>query len=708
MRKFLQLTCIVLISLLSCDQELNIISLPGLEWDDLDNPNDPENIVGNIENTELAIGDTYAGGIVFYLDGTGGGLVAAESDQSTGVEWGGHGTTIGTTSTAVGTGANNTTGIVSALGSGIYAAMICNELVLNGFDDWFLPSKDELDLMYENLHLNGIGGFDEYWLYWSSSEASFINAWAQIFGDGSQLDDNKDDGAVHVRAVRAFSITDDTTSPTPGNSGTLTFSEEDSSSITVDWTAASDETTAASDLQYQVYYSTSNNIDTVDNLEANGTAFGTITANTTSKEVTGLAADTTYYFNVLVQDEARNKSVYTSGSSVTETIASGGIPTNGLIAEYLFNGDANDSSGNDNHGILSGATLTTDRNGNAYSAYSFDGIDDNIISSSESFKTQDMTLSIWVKKIGDVGQIWGYSSPQAYYGYRLTWGRMQLTAEIGGGIAYIDALDKPNLGTDWVHFVFTKESGGNMSLYINGVVNDIVPDVDAVWTDVMSFYIGMMPHTYVNSQAYFSGLIDDIRLYNRALIEEEIISLYNDDGQTPANISTTVSYSIGDTGPAGGLIFYIDEAEEQDWTYLEAAPNTWNGESLDTTHQWGGYGISVMTSDEIGDGAANTSAIVSAYGGNEPYNNLDNYAAKVCDDLVIGNYDDWFLPSLATLYQMFLNLHDNNLGDFESGWYWTSSEATDSLARKRDFSSNGSQTYYNKSSEVYVRPVRAF
>ncbi len=150
----------------------------------------------------LKIGDYFAGGIVFYLDGKGGGLVCAESDQSTYAEWGFTGTAIGGTGTGLGTGISNTAKIVAGSSDSGIAARICNDLVLNGYSDWFLPSKDELNLMYQNLKKKGIGGFaDDY--YWSSSEYSSTSAWTKGYNLGYQGNFIKDSN-LHVRAVRAF------------------------------------------------------------------------------------------------------------------------------------------------------------------------------------------------------------------------------------------------------------------------------------------------------------------------------------------------------------------------------------------------------------------------------------------------------------------------------------------------------------------------
>jgi hypothetical protein len=154
-------------------------------------------------NTNIVIGDYYVGGIVFYLDGSGGGLVCAESDQSTNAEWGCYGTTIGGTGTGIGTGAANTAAIVAGCSESGIAARICNDLVLNGYNDWFLPSKDELNLMYQNLKLAGIGGFADNF-YWSSSEDNSNSAWCQNFIDGIQYYNYKSNPNGRVRAVRAF------------------------------------------------------------------------------------------------------------------------------------------------------------------------------------------------------------------------------------------------------------------------------------------------------------------------------------------------------------------------------------------------------------------------------------------------------------------------------------------------------------------------
>jgi hypothetical protein len=119
--------------------------------------------------------------------------------------WGCKGTLItGADGSAIGTGAQNTTDIVGGCLTSGTAARLANDLVLGGESDWFLPSKDELNQMYTNLHSAStpLGGFLSD-LYWSSSEDTDEVAWCQVFDFGSQRNNYKY-YSYHVRPVRAF------------------------------------------------------------------------------------------------------------------------------------------------------------------------------------------------------------------------------------------------------------------------------------------------------------------------------------------------------------------------------------------------------------------------------------------------------------------------------------------------------------------------
>ena len=162
-----------------------------------------------IEKGEYNIGETGpAGGLIFYVNPnyeTDGWryLEAAPSDQSTRILWDyGKDVATGATATVVGTGQANTQTIVKVLGAGSYAAQLCNDLTQGDYSEWFLPSKDELNEMRENLYLKGLGGFT-YGSYWSSSENHARTAWFQYYKNGLQVNLVKT-FYFRVRAVRAF------------------------------------------------------------------------------------------------------------------------------------------------------------------------------------------------------------------------------------------------------------------------------------------------------------------------------------------------------------------------------------------------------------------------------------------------------------------------------------------------------------------------
>ena len=158
-------------------------------------------------------------------------------------------------------------------------------------------------------------------------------------------------------------------------------------------------------------------------------------------------------------------------------------------------------------------------------------------------------------------------------------------------------------------------------------------------------------------------------------------------------------FEIGDVGPAGGLIFYIDEAEEFEWTFLEAAP-----EDLESVVWAAKFSVTGVIDQDIGSGSDNTLNIISVLG--EDHNG-GNYAAKRCADHVVGEFNDFFLPSKDELNAMYVNLHEQDLGGFANNFYWSSSELNGYNAWGQIFA-NGNQNYDVKDNNNNVRCARAF
>ena len=169
------------------------------------------------KDTGIKIGDSYQGGIIFWVLQPGNpgydskvkhGLIAAPSDQSTGATWS-NGTYIitGATAMGLGTGNANTNTIVSVQGEGNYAAKLCYDLVLNGYDDWYLPSTNELYFLFNFIQDTSppLSRID----YWSSSEMGInlqknaaVN-WIVGKDNGGMFAGDKNQ-ACRVRAVRSF------------------------------------------------------------------------------------------------------------------------------------------------------------------------------------------------------------------------------------------------------------------------------------------------------------------------------------------------------------------------------------------------------------------------------------------------------------------------------------------------------------------------
>jgi hypothetical protein len=166
--------------------------------------------------TPATVGDFRTGGVVFWVDPADNthGLVCAIEDQSGGIHWyNGSDTTTGATGTAIGTGSANTTAIIADQGAveTTYAAGLARAYRGGGYTDWFLPSKNALNKMYQNKATinttaseNGGADFpNSFSYYWSSTEVDSGSVWLQSFSNGDQFYIDKS-STFFVRAVRAF------------------------------------------------------------------------------------------------------------------------------------------------------------------------------------------------------------------------------------------------------------------------------------------------------------------------------------------------------------------------------------------------------------------------------------------------------------------------------------------------------------------------
>ncbi|MEI8095104.1 MAG: DUF1566 domain-containing protein [Spirochaetales bacterium] len=166
-------------------------------------------------------------------------------------------------------------------------------------------------------------------------------------------------------------------------------------------------------------------------------------------------------------------------------------------------------------------------------------------------------------------------------------------------------------------------------------------------------------------------------------------------------------YKLGDTGPAGGLVFYDKGSVTNGWQYLEAAPS-----DLAATVAWSTRWTPSASSDlssSVGAGKANTKTIVNSQ-------STGVTAAEQCTQLSVGGFADWFLPSRDELAALYYGLASQKLGNFSPKSYWSSSYYTSTSSSSssstgawfQDFSS-GTQDQNSATSLAYlVRPIRSF
>lgn len=220
------------------------------------------------------------------------------------------------------------------------------------------------------------------------------------------------------------------------------------------------------------------------------------------------------------------------------------IPTNGLIAEYLFSGNANDTSGNGYDGTVVGATLTTNRKGNPNKAYSFDGIDDyiNINAALTGLGANTVgTFSAWVKPIDatppDHTDIisFGDQDVNEYILFRLrTTGKLWVSVNDAGSVMWTLETDSAQFTDNvWTHVALVQD--GDPLLYIDGVAVSqtfsAVIDKTRWFNDLAGLDLGRIGDRNINGSGegkYFKGSIDDIRFYDRDLSQAEITILANE------------------------------------------------------------------------------------------------------------------------------------------------------------------------------------
>jgi hypothetical protein len=223
------------------------------------------------------------------------------------------------------------------------------------------------------------------------------------------------------------------------------------------------------------------------------------------------------------------------------------VPPNGLVGWWPFNGNANDESGNGNHGTVNGATLTSDRNSSNNAAYSFNGSTSYIAvlpSSSNSSVINEITISCWI--YSNDGNAYSVSKTNQSLGdYRIVVTSTNYAALLVNGVEYV--FNNVSLPTNqWYHLAVAKSSSLTSTIYINGIpLNNAVTNIYPQRNPTTNIEFGRDP---MGLTEFHNGKLDDIAIYNRALTAAEVQQLYT--GQSACNL--TVNLAPSDTLAACG------------------------------------------------------------------------------------------------------------------------------------------------------------
>ncbi len=273
------------------------------------------------------------------------------------------------------------------------------------------------------------------------------------------------------------------------------------------------------------------------------------------------------------------------------------VPTNGLVGWWPFNANANDESGNGNNGTVNGATLTTDRFGNASNAYSFDGLDDFIELVQPFFNgsntVSDFTISLWINQA---------ELPSYYYhvlGFSSYWKEKQLQIGSQGDLNFSGSNNSGYFGTPtissfnslntWSHILVTyNQSYLRIKANLIDATGGSIPysnldfSVEISGNSTGKNQIGCINSVSNGNYSFFNGKIDDIGIWNRLLSDQEISNLYV--LQTCSN-DLTISPTLNTQNISGNATFTA--------TTSDSSPSyIWQsdfGQGFQTLNNYGNY-----------------------------------------------------------------------------------------------------------------------
>jgi hypothetical protein len=253
-----------------------------------------------------------------------------------------------------------------------------------------------------------------------------------------------------------------------------------------------------------------------------------------------------------------------------------GSLTNGLVGYWPFCGNANDDSGNGNNGTVNGATLTTDRFGNANSAYSFDGVNNNINLSNTNF-TNSVSIGFWMNiPSNGGGMAVVQNSPTAPFNTSFAlssvsnFNQYVLYSNLCSSAQNFNINQSTSILNNWHYLLYTIDANSDCKFYFDGIYQGVF--------DGNNFTNCSNPNTNLrfggpwlnNDVQWFKGVLDDIGIWNRALTPSEVSQLYNQNQCfTNTTVTDTLIINVGQlsyTNPifyANNITLYPNPANTQ-------------------------------------------------------------------------------------------------------------------------------------------------
>lgn len=294
--------------------------------------------------------------------------------------------------------------------------------------------------------------------------------------------------------------------------------------------------------------------------------------------------------------------IFTSSSIYSQGIP-GYVPTTNLVGYYPFNGNSNDVTAFNNHGIVFGATLTSDRFNTQNSAFDFNGTNNyiEIPSASQINLTAPFTISVWFRS-----SLWSFNAPinehaiiskvvDGFWGG----GGFEFYTNGSSGINFGATISGNNINlvktgysiNNWYHCL-TTFNGSKLKMFINGIAVDSSNASNSISINNLPIRIGRRAGAG-NFNCWFNGKIDDIGIWNRALTQQEITSLYQGcTGSVTASITPQ-----GNTTFCAGNSVVLNATSGSGYTYQWSLNgNVINGATLSTISatQQGNYMVNIV------------------------------------------------------------------------------------------------------------------